>query len=288
MGGVTGSATTDARSAQGDRCRNQPRRRGILRLRDATLLSDDRQHDRTCDDTLDDIKPFVITGTDTGVGKTVVTAAIAAVLRDRGRAVAVVKPVQTGVDKHAPGDIHHVSRLAVITDVRELDRFPEGLAPATAARLNGRTGVRTSAILTAIGLLADRDIVLVEGAGGSLVRLDASGGTVLDVAAALDAPVIVVVATGLGALNGAALPCEALRARGIECLGTVIGAWPLSPGLMEHCNLEDLPAYTGVPVLARVPRGAGYLHADAFLTLAEAAVKTLVDHIDGRFASCAL
>jgi 8-amino-7-oxononanoate synthase/dethiobiotin synthase len=214
------------------------------------------------------MRTVVVTGTDTGVGKTVVTAALAAALRVAGSRVAVVKPVQTGAAPGEPGDLDEVRRLAGIDDLHEFGRFPEPLAPATAAR---RSGVRPLAVrehAARIAALSDRDVVLVEGAGGLLVQLDADGGTVADLAAALGASAVVVTRPGLGTLNATALTCEALRARGVGCLGIVIGAWPTTPDLAEACNLEDLPRYTARPLLGRIRDGAGKLEAPAFERLA--------------------
>ena len=108
------------------------------------------------------------------------------------------------------------------------------------------------------------DTVVVEGAGGLLVRLDTDGGTLLDLAAWLvdrdvDVEVVVVCAAGLGTLNHTELTVGALQARGIPVRGLVIGSWPDSPGLAETCNREDLPRVTGVPLLGAVPAGAGAL-----------------------------
>jgi dethiobiotin synthetase len=80
------------------------------------------------------MRPLVITGTDTGVGKTVVTAALAALAAGQGQRVAVVKPVQTGAAPGEPGDLDEVRRLSGIEDVHEYARFPEPLAPGGAAR----------------------------------------------------------------------------------------------------------------------------------------------------------
>jgi dethiobiotin synthase len=210
------------------------------------------------------MRVLAVAGTDTGVGKTVVTAALAARARGRGEAVAVVKPAQTGVAAGAPGDLDEVRRLSGVDDLHELARFPEPLAPATAAARAGDPGLGADAIAHAIRALADRDLVLVEGAGGLLVRFGADGATLADVAARLDAPVVVVVRAGLGTLNHAALTVEALAARGLDCPGLVVGAWPADPDLAACCNLRDLPAYTGRPVLGRIPDGASRLAPDAF------------------------
>jgi dethiobiotin synthetase len=73
---------------------------------------------------------------------------------------------------------------------------------------------------------------------------------------------------GLGTLNHAGLTVEALRARGLPIAGLVIGSWPADPDLAERCNLEDLPATTGVPVIGRLPAGAGSLSREAFTAAA--------------------
>ena len=159
-----------------------------------------------------DARILVVTGTGTGVGKTVVTAAIAALHPGR---VAVLKPAQTGVAAGEPGDLADVVRLAAPTTVCELARYPDPLAPATAARRAGRPALEPAAAVEAARLLAQsHDLVLVEGAGGLLVRFTAEGGTLADVAARLDAPVLVVAAAGLGTLNATALTVEALQTRG--------------------------------------------------------------------------
>ena len=220
---------------------------------------------------------LAVTGTGTGVGKTVVVAALAALARDRGLAVAVVKPAQTGVPPGAPGDVDEVRRLTGVDDVHELARWPDALAPATAARRGGSAGLGVEETAAAVRGLADRDLVLVEGAGGLLVRLDEGGGTLADVAAALGAPVLVVAEAGLGTLNATALTCEALRARGVECAGVVIGAWPAEADLAARCNLEDLPAYAGAPLLGRLPEGAGALRRDEFLAAARVGIANVLD-----------
>jgi dethiobiotin synthetase len=120
-------------------------------------------------------------------------------------------------------------------------------------------------------LAGTHDLVLVEGAGGLLVRFSA-GETLADVAAALDAPVLVVAAAGLGTLNHTALTTEVLVARGLRPAGVVIGSWPAEPDLAARCNLADLPAVTGVPLLGRLPAGAGRLAPDEFLATVGAAL----------------
>jgi dethiobiotin synthetase len=213
---------------------------------------------------------LVVTGTDTGVGKTVVTAALVVAARRHG-SVVVVKPVQTGLadDDVEPADLDEVRRLAGDVDVVEPVRLPDPLAPDSAARRRGTAIPPVSEHATLVRELSTRyDTVLVEGAGGLLVRLDTSGGTLLDLAAELttdlDVRVLVVVRAGLGTLNHTELTVAALRARGLDPAGLVIGSWPVEPGLAEECNRDDLPRVTGVPLVGMLPAGAGSLAAAQF------------------------
>jgi dethiobiotin synthetase len=215
---------------------------------------------------------LVVTGTGTEVGKTVVTAALASVAAAAGRSVAVVKAAQTGIQGSDEADVDVVRRLSGVTDVHELVRYPEPLAPATAARRAGATALPVATMAARVRDFADRDLVLVEGAGGLLVRLDTAGGTVADLARLLGAPVLVVAAAGLGTLNGIALTCEALRHRGLRCAGVVLGAWPAEPDLAALANLDDIASYAGAPLLGLVPDGAGLLAADEFRALARRAL----------------
>ncbi|MFD7296322.1 dethiobiotin synthase [Streptomyces sp. NPDC059897] len=209
---------------------------------------------------------LVVTGTGTEVGKTVTTAALAAVAARAGRSVAVLKPAQTGVAPREPGDVDEVVRLAgdAVTGV-ELARYPEPLAPGTAAARAGLAPVRPEQVAEAVEkLAASHDLVLVEGAGGLLVRLDAEGSTLADVAGLLAAPVLVVAAAGLGTLNSVQLTGEALRSRGLRQAGVVIGSWPREPGLAERCNVADLPVAAGAELLGAVPAGVGTMSPEAF------------------------
>jgi dethiobiotin synthetase len=212
---------------------------------------------------------LIVTGTGTEIGKTVVTAAVAAAEIARGRTVAVLKPAQTGLVPGEAGDAAEAARLAGAITAVELARFPEPLAPATAARRAGLAPVRPHDVAVAAEKLAtEHDLVLVEGAGGLLVRFDDAGGTLADAAGLLRAPVLVVAPAGLGTLNATALTCEALRARGLEPLGVVIGSWPAAPDLAARCNLADLPGSAGAPLLGAVPQGAGALAPAEFRTRA--------------------
>jgi len=212
---------------------------------------------------------LVITGTGTEVGKTVATAAVAAAALAAGRSVAVLKAAQTGVGPDEPGDAQEVARLAGGVTAAEVARYPEPLAPGTAARRAGRAPVRPEEVAEAAAKLAtEHDLVLVEGAGGLLVRFDEAGGTLADVAALLGAPVLVVASAGLGTLNTTELTARELAARGLEFPGVVIGSWPSDPDLASRCNLADLPEVSGAPLLGALPAGAGALAPAAFRSAA--------------------
>jgi len=215
------------------------------------------------------MKCLVVSGTDTEVGKTIVTAALASQASEAGLRVTVLKPAQTGLAEGESGDADEVKRLSGVDDVREIIRYPEPLAPATAAANVGESGITVAQIVEVIGGIEDRDLLIIEGAGGVLVRFNDLGETLIDLAAALEAPVVLVVRSGLGTLNHSALSIEALRARGVECPGLVIGSWPGTPDLATRANLKDLPSYCGVPLLGRIPEGSARLQPLDFQTKAQ-------------------
>jgi dethiobiotin synthetase len=204
--------------------------------------------------------PVVVTGTDTGVGKTVVTAALAAAAGTAGLRVAVVKPGQTGTAGGDETDADTVRRLAGPATVRTLAGYPDPLAPLAAARVSGLAPLVLADVIEAIEtLVGDHDLVLIEGAGGLLVPMGAGGWTIADLAVALGARVVVVARAGLGTLNHTALTLEAASRREITAR-VVVGAWPARPDLVHRTNLADLAGeLTGV-----LPDGAGGWPADRF------------------------
>lgn len=203
---------------------------------------------------------LVITGTGTGVGKTITTAALASVVRGSGLDVAVCKPVQTG----APDDdLAEVARLAGVTRLVSVARYPEPLAPAAAAQRAGLTLPSAEEILVAVRA-ADRPgaLTLVEGAGGLLVEIAEGGVTLRHLAAELDAPVLVVCQPGLGTLNHTALTLESLAHESLRCAGLVIGSWPDEPGAAEIYNRGALARLA--PVRAVLPDDAASLSPERF------------------------
>jgi dethiobiotin synthetase len=216
---------------------------------------------------------LAVTGTGTEIGKTVVTAAVAALALDAGRTVAVVKPAQTGVGTDEPGDVAEVVRLAGTVTGRELARYPDPLAPDLAAARCGRPPVRVADVAAVVTMLAAaHDLVLVEGAGGLLVRYDAAGTTFADLAAACGAEPLLVTHAGLGTLNWTALTAEAMRRRGLRCRGLVVGCWPAAPDLATRTNLGALPAVAGLPLLGVLPAGMSTMDRAEFLATARNAL----------------
>lgn len=236
--------------------------------------------------------PVVVTGTDTGVGKTIVTAAIAAAATAAGLRVAMIKPAQTGIPeaREASGepdaeerdveerdveepDAQTVARLAAPATTRTLVSYPEPLAPATAARVAGRPTLSLASALDAVRQeTAAHDLVLIEGAGGLLVSM--GDWTLADLLVELQAPAVLVARAGLGTLNHTALTLEALDRRGVEAY-VVIGAWPAQPELVHRMNLVDLPGR----LVGIVPEGAGALEPSVFR---ERAPEWLAPTLHGR------
>ncbi|MEU8894214.1 dethiobiotin synthase [Nocardia sp. NPDC048505] len=205
---------------------------------------------------------LLVTGTSTDIGKTVVTAALAATAAAADLSVAVCKPAQTGVAPGEPGDLAEVERLSGVGRGVELARYPDPLAPDTAARRSGLPLLTLEETAAAIKSLDDADLILVEGAGGLLVRI--GDFTLLELASALDAPVLLVTAAGLGTLNHTELTTRLLASAGVPCAGLVIGSWPETPDLAAECNRTDLPRLTGVELVGSVPAGAGRWDRERF------------------------
>ncbi|HET9171476.1 MAG TPA: dethiobiotin synthase [Actinospica sp.] len=219
---------------------------------------------------------LIVSGTGTEIGKTIVTAAVAALAAARGGGVAVVKPAQTGMAPGEDGDLAVVSRLAGVRDTHEYARYPDPLSPAAAARLSGLPALSLGRVAADVRKLSeDRALVLVEGAGGLLVRYDEEGATLADLARELGAPVLVVADPRLGTLNHTALTLESMAARGVDLAGVVLGSWPYEgsaeePDLAMRCNLRDLETLAARPLAGALPAGAGRLDAPEFLLAARA------------------
>ena len=212
---------------------------------------------------------LLVTGTGSGASATVVVAAVTALALDREQHVTVVKPAQTGVPDGADGDLAEVDRLAPGAVLRELARYPDALSPAAAARASGREPLDPARCVQAV-LAADPDLVLVDGAGGLLVRYDEDGFTMAELARTLHLPVVVVCEVGLGGLHATALTLEVMAGRGLELHGLVIGSWPRTPDLACRSDVADLEMLAARPLLGALPRGLSAAGPPAFLAAARA------------------
>ena len=200
-----------------------------------------------------------VTGTDTGAGKTVVAAAIAAALHGRGARVAVWKPVVTGLDEPAPDGWpadHELLAAAVGGHPRDVTTatFGPAVSPHLAAELAEQT--------LDLGALADAaraaargaDVLVAEGVGGLLVPF--GGFTVRDLAVALGLPLVVAARPGLGTINHSLLTIEAARSAGLDVRAVVLTPWPPQPGVMARSNqatIEQLGAVEVATLAATTP-----------------------------------
>jgi len=201
------------------------------------------------------VRGLFVTGTDTGVGKTEVTVALLAGWRARGRDVAGMKPAQSGVRPGEPSDADRIRAASGGGDGAELVcpySFAAPLAPAVAARLEGRAISFDHVLGCARELSRHHAALLVEGAGGLLVPLT-SQQTYADLAWALGMPVLVVARAGLGTVNHTALTCETLRIRGLEVRGVVLNRPTDETDPSEPYNPGEIERLTGVRVLASLP-----------------------------------
>ncbi|MCU9518271.1 dethiobiotin synthase [Corynebacterium sp. ES2794-CONJ1] len=201
---------------------------------------------------------LAITGTNTGVGKTIATAALAVEYRHAGYDVRVVKPVQTG-EPEGSGDIFTIAQLSGVNAV-ECIRYPEPLSPHLAARRAGQPALSVAEMAHHISTieLGHPGVILVEGAGGLLVRYNDTE-SFADLIAALNAKVVVVTSLGLGSLNLAELTVEVARLRGLDVCGLIGGELAPHPDLATRLNLEELPIQCGVPLLGVLPSAMGQI-----------------------------
>jgi dethiobiotin synthetase len=199
------------------------------------------------------MRGLFITGTDTGVGKTEVTAGLARLWRRQGRPFRVRKPVATG-------GLDDAIKLALAADDAPRNvtplLFPEPAAPPVAARLAGRE-LSLPMIVEALGPLDGT--LLVEGVGGLLCPLTATQ-TVADLAALLALPLVVVARRSLGTLNHTLMTVESARTRRLDVAGVVVCETSPVTTPAESANVEELRARLTAPVLAVVPHRPGGYH----------------------------
>ena len=201
------------------------------------------------------MRGLFVTGTDTGVGKTEVAAALVAGWRTRGLDVAGMKPAQSGVLDGLATDADRLRAAGGNVDPVELAcpyALREPLAPAVAARLEGVTISLDHVLACARELARRHAAVVVEGAGGLLVPLT-DRETYADLARALGLPVLVVARAGLGTVNHTALTVEALRSRGLAVAGVVLNRTTAAADPSEPHNAAEIERLTGARVIADLP-----------------------------------
>ena len=195
---------------------------------------------------------FFVTGTDTGVGKTVVACAIVRDLRAAGIDIGAMKCVETGVGPTGPGDARALHAAAGASDALEEvcpQRFAMPAAPNVAAAAEGRTPDLEKIVAAYERIMTHHDAVLVEGAGGLLVPVT-HGVSMADLARRLDLPLILVARASLGTINHTLLSREAARRRGLQLAGVIIshadGPLPTWPNvvflLKEEIFMNSAPA----------------------------------------------
>lgn len=192
-----------------------------------------------------------ITGTDTGVGKTTIAAAIALAMKRRGLNVGVMKPLQSGPDSDA--DI--LMAAAEVDDDKSLVvpySFKDPVAPTFAARLDG-VSIDLDLIRTAYTKLASRhEPMIVEGAGGIMVPLienKKESYLFSDLAAEFKLKTIIVARPGLGTVNHSLLTIEHARKKGLHVACIIINGYPENPGLSEENNPSMIEDLSALPVI---------------------------------------
>ncbi len=206
------------------------------------------------------IPGLLVTGTDTGIGKTVVAAAIGDWFRRQGMRVGVSKPAATGCVRRREGLVSEDAEfLAHCADARfPLDLicpqcYAEPLAPAVAAERAGRPLDWEAIDRSLRAISSASDVIVVEGVGGLMTPMDARH-TLADLAVWLGLPAVVVARPGLGTINHTLLTVDALRRLGVPVAGVIINRYPAeNASIAEETNLRSIERWGKVPVLCVVP-----------------------------------
>jgi len=225
-----------------------------------------------------------VTATDTEVGKTAIASSLAVLLRRRGRNVGVMKPLASGCEETGgelvSADGLCLARAAETDDPHDLVcpvRLRHPLAPMAAAELEGRSldlAEFRSALST---LAASHDCLIVEGIGGIMAPITADC-LVVDLAAEIGAPVLVVARAGLGTINHSLLTVDAARSRGLTVAAVLLNSPVKSPGgLAEETNPDVIARLCGAPVIGPLPHCPGVSVETAEL----GALPNLLAQLDG-------
>jgi dethiobiotin synthetase len=203
------------------------------------------------------VRGLFVTGTDTGVGKTVLAASIVAALHAAGESVQPLKPVLSGLDEPADPDWPHDHELlaragGVDPDTVTLFRYGPAVSPHFAAELTGRPIDPSELRARMREIAGGHGTLIVEGVGGLLVPLG-SGYDVRELARDLDLPLVVAARTGLGTINHTLLTLEAARSAQLDVAAVVLTPWPEAPSAIERSN-RDTIAELGEVEVATLPR----------------------------------
>ena len=197
---------------------------------------------------------LLVSATDTGVGKTILSAALVAAMRAEGVRAIPHKPVLTGLDEPGPAD-HEVLGAAAEMSPEQVGplRYGPAVSPHLAAELSGGPPIDPTALPAGARAAAgDGDVVVVEGVGGLMTPL-AEGHTVCDFAAQLGLPLLIAARPGLGTINHSLLTLAAARAAGLEVRAVVITPWPQEPSVLERSNRETIARMGSVEVAGLCP-----------------------------------
>ena len=196
-----------------------------------------------------------ITGTDTGVGKTVVTAALATCLKNKGLDVNIIKPFQTGTECGGIMDAEFVHRVAGLEyDQRTASpiELKKPLSPYAASRIES-VEIKLQPVIEQVkSSIGKNEVTLVEGAGGLAVPI-MEDFYMSDLAADIGLPLLIVTRPGLGTLNHTTLTVEYARSRGLRILGIVVSDFPEKPDLAQKTNLPLLIKMTGCEIVGIIP-----------------------------------
>jgi dethiobiotin synthetase len=223
------------------------------------------------------LRGLFVTGTDTGVGKTVLSGAIVAALRARGLEIKPLKPVMTGLDEPGPAD-HELLSVAGGCAAQEVALISYGppVSPHLAAELAGQP-ISCAELKSAVeAAAAHADAVVVEGVGGLLVPLS-DDCDVRALAFALGLPLVVAARPGLGTINHTLLTLEAARAAGLTVAAVVLTPWPAEPDVVALSNRDTIArlgqvAVETLPVVESAEPGSlaqagGHLPLERWLSL---------------------
>lgn len=197
------------------------------------------------------MRGLFVTGTGTGVGKTIVSAALLAAMRDAGEQVRAYKPVVTGLAEPPgawPAD-HELLALAAGMAPEEVAplRFGPAVSPDLAGSLANEPIDAVALIERARATASASEILVVEGVGGLLVPL-AADFTVRDLAIELALPLLIAASPGLGTINHTLLTIEAARAAQLDVAAVVLTPWPSEPSPMERSNHETIARLGAIEV----------------------------------------